>query len=230
MKPIKHIAILDDEKPAVDGLVAQLKKLLPGADIAGFMRPEVFVEHCRAVGPELVFLDMEMPNAMGLDVAKEVRSFVGNIVFATAYTEYSLQAFETAIGYLLKPITPSKLKGVLEKAAALVPLDDGVKKYVRLPSKGHFIEREERDIMLLKGQRNYTLVVLSSGEEILVAKTLKAFSEELSTAFLRIHKGAIVREGAICRVHWGVKPTVELENGLQVEASRTRLKELGLHA
>ena len=57
----------------------------------------------------MVFLDMEMPQAMGLDVAKRIQADVGNIVFVTAHSHYSLEAFETAVDYILKPISPKRL-------------------------------------------------------------------------------------------------------------------------
>ena len=103
-------------------------------------------------------------------------------------------------------------------------------KLVRIPIKGSFRGVQEREIMLLKGQRNYTEVVMTNGESYLVARTLKKFSESLSNRFWRVHKGTIVRSDAVQDIKWGSKPQLTLSNGLVVEAAKTRLNELGLQA
>ena len=96
MKTVRHIGVLDDEIIAVRGMVFQLEKLLPQAEVKGFTQYREFELWCVNNAPELVFLDMEMPHAMGLDVAKRIQPDVGNIVFVTAHSHYSLEAFETA--------------------------------------------------------------------------------------------------------------------------------------
>ena len=178
----------------------------------------------------MVFLDMEMPSAMGLDVAKRIQTFVGNIVFVTAHSHYSLEAYETAVDYILKPVVASRLKQALDKIAALKPLPVAQEKSIRIPIKGSFQMVKELDIILLIGQRNYTEVVMADGESYLVARTLKNFSDSLSDRFWRVHKGTIVRSDAVQNIKWGSRPQLTMNNGLVVEASKTRLDELGLQA
>ena len=73
------------------------------------MYAQPFVEWCKEESPALV-LDMEMPGALGLEVAKKIKVYVGNIVFVTAHSHYSLEAFETAVDYILKPVIKSRLQ------------------------------------------------------------------------------------------------------------------------
>ena len=167
---------------------------------------------------------------MGLDVAKRIQPFVGNIVFVTAHSHYSLEAYETAVDYILKPVVANRLRQALDKIADLKPMPVFQEKLVRIPIKGSFRGVQEREIMLLKGQRNYTEVVMTNGESYLVARTLKKFSESLSNRFWRVHKGTIVRSDAVQDIKWGSKPQLTLSNGLVVEAAKTRLNELGLQA
>ena len=230
MNQLKKVGVLDDEQLAIDGLVYQLKKELPGAIVHGSQYPKPFEEWCKNERPELVFLDMEMPSAMGLDVAKRIQPFVGNIVFVTAHSHYSLEAYETAVDYILKPVVASRLRQALDKISDLKPMPVFQEKLVRIPIKGSFRGVQEREIMLLKGQRNYTQVVMTNGESYLVARTLKKFSESLSNRFWRVHKGTIVRSDAVQNIKWGSKPQLTLSNGLVVEAAKTRLNELGLQA
>ena len=67
------IGVLDDERLAVEGLVFQLRKLVENAEVSGFMYAQPFVEWCKEEKPALVFLDMEMPGALGLEVAKKIK-------------------------------------------------------------------------------------------------------------------------------------------------------------
>ncbi|MDG1055565.1 MAG: response regulator, partial [Schleiferiaceae bacterium] len=90
MKTVRHIGVLDDEIIAVRGMVFQLEKLLPQVEVKGFTQFREFELWCENNAPELVFLDMEMPHAMGLEVAKRIQPDVGNIVFVTAHSHYSL--------------------------------------------------------------------------------------------------------------------------------------------
>jgi len=230
MNRLKKVGILDDEKIAVDGLVHQLRKLLPEVDVQGFVQPQPFLEWCERELPGLVFLDMELPGIMGLEIAKKVRHCVGNIVFVTAHSEYSLDAFETAVDYILKPVTASRLKQSLEKISALKPVPVFEDFTVKIPIKGAFHHVSERDIIMLRGQRNYTDVVMVNGESHLVARTLKSFSEGLSDRFWRVHKSVIVRSDAVKEIKWSSRPVIVLDGDVTVEASKSRLDELGISA
>lgn len=230
MNRLRKIGVLDDERIAVDGLVKLLEKLLPGVEVKGFQYHNQFLAWADVAAPELVFLDMEMPAASGLDIARKVKDKVGNIVFVTAHSEYSLDAFETAVDYILKPVAPSRVKKCLEKIGNLYPIPVHEERTVRLPIRGSFTNVPEKDIIMLRGQRNYTEVVLTNGEHHLVARTLKSFSEGLSERFWRVHKSVIVRSDAVVQVIPGSKPQLELVSGQTVEASKTRLNELGVEA
>jgi two-component system LytT family response regulator len=81
---------------------------------------------------------------------------------------------------------------------------------------------------MLAGQRNYTNVILENGEQHLVARTLKSFSEGLSSRFWRVHKGIIVRSDAVKSIQWGSRPKMVLVNDEIIDASKARLDELGL--
>ena len=226
MKTISHIGILDDEIIAVRGMVFLLEKLLPHAEVIGFTQHLDFEVWCQHNVPELVFLDMEMPHTMGLDVAKRIQSYVGNIVFVTAHSNYSLEAFETAVDYILKPITPKRLQQSLTKVESLIPLKARQDQKIKLLLKGTFHELRETDISFLRGQRNYTEVVLTNGEHHLIARTLKSFTDVLSDAFVRIHKSIVVQRALIASVQPGNPSYIVLTDGTQLDAAKARLNAL----
>ena len=125
------------------------KNCCHNAEVKGFTQYREFELWCENNAPELVFLDMEMPHAMGLDVAKRIQPDVGNIVFVTAHSHYSLEAFETAVDYILKPITPKRLEQALAKVESLVPVKVSQEQKIKLLLKGTFRELPEADIAFL---------------------------------------------------------------------------------
>ena len=206
-------------------MVFQLSKLLPQAAVEGFTQHKPFIQWCEEHRPEMVFLDMEMPGANGLEVAKSIKAMVGNIVFVTAHTEYSLEAFDTAVDYVLKPVSPKRLAQSLKKIAELKPVGTFEEVRIKIPIKGSFHSLPESKINILQGQRNYTELILNNGERHLVARTLKSFEEGLSHRFARIHKSVIVRRDAVKRIDWGSKILVHVMDGEVLEASKSRMKE-----
>lgn len=225
MKAIAAIGILDDERLAVDGMVFQLSRLIPEATVCGFTQPKEFLDFCETQSPDLVFLDMEMPNTTGLEVAAQIKASVGNIIFVTAHSEYSLAAFDTAVDYILKPVSPKRLEQSLEKVAGLRPVGQYKDQTIKIPIKGTFHEVPESKINSLRGQRNYTEVVLTNGEKHLVARTLKSFEGALSGRFRRIHKSIIIRKDAVKSISWGPKIIVDLIDGYSVEGSKNRMEK-----
>src|SRR6056300_1411411 len=207
-------------------MVFQLEKLLPNADVKGFTQYLEFELWCENNSPELVFLDVEMPQAMGLDLAKRIQADVGNIVFVTAHSHYSLEAFETAVGYILKPISPKRLQQALAKVEALVPVKVRQAQKIKLLLKGTFREFPETDIAYLRGQRNYTEVVLTNGEHHLMARTLKSFTDVLSDACVRIHKSIMVQRALISEVYTSGPNYIILQDGTKLDAAKARINAL----
>jgi len=100
------IFAIDDEKAALYFAEKDLKQLFPDAIIKTFLDYELFLEEVKKELPEIVFMDIEMPGISGIDLAKEVNKINPrtNIIFATAYKKYALDALEVyASGFLIKP-------------------------------------------------------------------------------------------------------------------------------
>ena len=102
------VIVVDDERIALTGAIAVLEEALPGAAIIGFTRPSDALAYARAHPVAIAFLDIEMRHTSGLDLCRELLEACPhvNVVFLTAYREYSFDAWETgACGFLLKPVT-----------------------------------------------------------------------------------------------------------------------------
>ena len=112
------IVVVDDERIALAGAIAVLETALPQAAITGFDRPTDALAFAQAHPIAIAFLDIEMRHTSGFDLCRKLLKVYPqtNIVFLTAYREYSFDAWETgACGFMLKPITTDRLLAQLDR-------------------------------------------------------------------------------------------------------------------
>lgn len=112
-----NVILVDDRKIILTGGLPVLEEVLPNATITGFTRPSEAVEYARANRVALAFLDIEMGKTSGFDLCRTLLDIYPrtNVVYLTAYSEYSLDAWSTgASGFMLKPITPEGVRAQLK--------------------------------------------------------------------------------------------------------------------
>jgi two-component system, LytTR family, response regulator len=122
MSDTVKVLVVDDEIHARRGLRAMLAAE-PGIEVVGECKDaEEAVAAIRQFAPDLVFLDIEMPDRSGLDVVAEIGpEQMPAVVFVTAFDSYAVQAFEVAaVDYVLKPFTDERLASALERARGVV--------------------------------------------------------------------------------------------------------------
>lgn len=110
---LMRIIAVDDEKAALEILLDCIKNVEDKADIKGFLLPETAVDYAEKNVCDIAFVDVEMPQMNGMDLAHKLKKInpCMNIIFVTAYKDYSMSAFELhASGYVLKPVTESAIK------------------------------------------------------------------------------------------------------------------------
>jgi two-component system LytT family response regulator len=212
--PIRAL-IVDDEPLARTG-VQQLIDPLDDVTIVGEATDgDEAVREIAAQEPDLVFLDVQMPEMSGLEVVREVGvEDMPLTIFVTAYDQYALEAFEAhALDYLLKPIEEDRFDEAMERAreqlrrAEADTLNqqlqgllreyadeegrDGIERFtVRSRDRIYFVDVE--DVQWIESEGDY--VALHDGEDAhLVRKTMKKLEEQLaSDQFLRVHRSYIV--------------------------------------
>ena len=112
-----RIIAVDDEKIALDALSNAIKAIVTEDEVISFRYPEDALEYVKENFCDIAFLDVEMASMSGVELAEELKKYNSevNIVFCTGYGNYRDKAFELhASGYLMKPITPEKVKSELE--------------------------------------------------------------------------------------------------------------------
>jgi two-component system, LytTR family, response regulator len=176
--------------------------------------------------PDVIFLDVQMPEVDGFDVAASLPDDAPALVFVTAFDQYALRAFEAeAIDYLLKPVEPERLARTVQRLrepargagrphavtpAHLLIADRGTTHVVRCA-----------DIEWLEAADNYVNVHLP-GRNLLMRRTLAALLDELGPGFVRTHRGAAVALAAVSAVQPRGKgdATVMLRSGAEAPCSR----------
>ncbi len=112
-----NVIMVDDRQIVLSGGLPILEEVLPGAAITGFTRPSEAVEYARSHRVALAFLDIELGKTSGLDLCRTLLEINPrtNVVFLTAYVEYSFRAWGTgASGFMLKPITADSVREQLK--------------------------------------------------------------------------------------------------------------------
>lgn len=207
-----RILIVDDEKPARDRL-RQLVDDLGGHDVVGEAgNGEEALSLATELGPDVVLLDIRMPGMDGIETAHHLNAMsdAPAVVFATAYDEYAIDAFDArAIGYVLKPVRRERLERALEHArrltgSALSELsgDPGMasrRSHVCARVKGELRLIPIDQIRCFVADQKYTNVHHQRGQN-LIDDSLKSLEEEFAEDFVRIHRGALVRVSEIDRL------------------------------
>ena len=113
-----NIIMVDDESIILAGGLPVLESVFPEANISGFTRPSEAIHYARNNRVALAFLDIEMGKHNGLEVCRELQQIhpQTNVIFLTAYMDYSLDAWKTgASGFIIKPITAAEVREQLTR-------------------------------------------------------------------------------------------------------------------
>jgi len=241
MKPIKAI-IVDDERMARQNLHRLVEVHCPEVEVVALCEDAQDAKKTiLARSPQLVFLDIKMPDESGLELLKSLpdREFI--VIFVTAHAQHALEAFDqAAVDYLLKPIHSSRLKKAVKRVVDLLAhkADLGnVGKGLSTPAVSHSkiplptlegIELFDLDqIVRFQANGSYSMVYLSSGDKFLVSRNLKKI--ELLTGkgnFIRVHHAHLVNLLFIKKYSRQDGGFLVLKDGSEVEVSRRKKSEL----
>jgi two-component system, LytTR family, response regulator len=225
--------IIDDEQHAIDLLRKVLELFENHIEIVGSANglPEG-LQKIQSLQPELVFLDIEMPNYSGLqikDFIPDQRDF--EIIYVTAHSEYAIEAIRvSAFDYLLKPIDIDNLKTCLnrlypkiESRRASFSLEKEVEPIEKLAINTHqgthYIELA--DIYYIEASAMYSIIHLEK-EQIIVSKPLKDFSNLEEKHFFRSHRSFLINTKKVVKFTSKEGTEAQLTNGNFVPVSLSR--------
>ncbi|MBV9734088.1 MAG: response regulator, partial [Verrucomicrobia bacterium] len=190
--------IIDDERLAR----AEVRRLLDDFDwvkvVGEAENAEQALALIQAQQPDLLFLDIQMPDKTGFELIEEIRGEMPRIIFTTAYDEFALRAFEVnALDYLMKPITPDRFAAALSRVREepvapedQSPLRSSDQVFVRDGERCWFIPVSK--IRLLESEGNYTRVRFEN-QSPLIYRSLSTLEQRLpADDFFRINRQQVV--------------------------------------
>ncbi|WP_339839804.1 LytTR family DNA-binding domain-containing protein [uncultured Flavobacterium sp.] len=187
--------------------------------------------------PELVFLDIQMPNKNGFELIKSLKTINFEVIFTTAHSEFGIDAVKaSALDYILKPIGYIDLLEAVKKYDSkqnkasqqdrlmllIENIDFGSSEYhkIALQTETGFEFVKVNSILYCEAESNYTKVVFLEGKKITLSKTLKIVEELLPTnIFKRIHRSYLVNINYVNRFNKTNDYYVELTNGESLPVS-----------
>ena len=197
--------VVDDEPLAVKMLENFIARTPFLELVASFTDPVLALSEMRTQAPDLVFLDIQMPDLSGMELSRMVPAGT-RIIFTTAFKQYAFESYEvSALDFLLKPIRYQKFLEAAEKAREWFTLKEAATAAPAVPASeaktstffkvdGALRKVEFDDILFVEGMKDYVMVFLASQKQPLVTHvTMKGMEEMLPAGqFMRIHRSFIV--------------------------------------
>ncbi|TNF47660.1 MAG: response regulator transcription factor [Bacteroidetes bacterium] len=233
---MKKALVIDDENRTRELIVKMINSF--GLDIEaiqGGNNVSSGIESIEVNDPDIVFLDIQMPDGTGFDLLKGLKEKNFELIFITAHEEFAIKAIKfSALDYILKPIDQTELKAAVEKAIKAVDdkkeeiqfealqnnINPSMKRRLVLKTQESVHVVELDNIIRCEADRNYTSFFLTGGKKILVSKTLKEYETLLSGHnFLRVQQSHLINLDYVDRYDKGNGGSVVMKDGSEVPLS-----------
>ena len=231
--------IVDDELGSRESLSKMIEKNCKNIQIVG--KADSMLSAFEVITnnePDLVFLDIEMPNGNAFDLLEKFKEIHFNIIFVTAYDHYAIKAIKfSAIDYILKPIHPEELikavgrfeaqfenKKSLDKKFKMllsnVRPENKLKK-VGIPDGDGLVFINLSEIIRCDSDGNYTYFLLTNGKKIIASRTLGEYEQMFNEDnFFRVHRSHLINLEHVKKYIKGEGGYVVMTDNSQVEVSR----------
>ncbi|PWH81214.1 LytR/AlgR family response regulator transcription factor [Brumimicrobium oceani] len=237
MQNTYNAILVDDEQSARNILSNLILNFCPQINIVDKCEDvEQAVESIKKHKPDLVFLDIEMPNYSGYEITLFFDQIDFEIIFVTAYDHYAIKAFQVAaVDYLLKPIDIGKLKTAIDKfitkqkhfsasvnyEVLVESLKENKLNKIIIPFQGDQKVVRLNEIIAIEACESYSFIHLMDGNKYIVSKNLKHFETlfDENPVFFRTHKSWIVNTSFL-KFYSKSNLSLELENKLVAKLSK----------
>ena len=208
--------IIDDEANNIENLQIIIQKYITDVEVVATAQSvDAGLPLIDLHNPDLLLLDIQMPEKSGFDLLRAVKQVNFEVVFITAYDKYGIQAIKfSALDYLLKPISINEFKDAIAKAKQKIATKnqnlniENLLQYIKagnketpkiaLPTTKEIMYVKVTDLVRCEATNNYTTFYLQNNEQVLVCKTLKEFAELLKPHnFIRTHQSHLVNINSV---------------------------------
>ena len=236
---MKKVLIIDDEKRIrdfvkrmIDSFELDVQVYTDGESV------DTGIESIKRIQPDIVFLDIQMPDGTGFDLLNQIGEKRFELIFITAFQEYAIMAIKfSALDYILKPIDAEELKTTLLNALDTI---DYKKEDTQFDALTHNLNTNQKRKLVLKTQesvhvvdlneiirceadKNYTFFYLNNGKKILVSRTLKDFEMLLGNhGFFRAQQSHLINLEYIDRYDKQEGGSVIMKDGASVPLSSAK--------
>jgi two-component system LytT family response regulator len=242
MNPIKTL-IVDDEQHGRNTLSRFLAKYCPDIEVIGTASSVDEAElQIRQHSPQLVFLDISMPEEDGFGLYSRLPGHSFYTIFVTAFEEYALRAIRHhALDYILKPVNINELVGAVDHARKTIAVNPSrnieevrqmlhrkpLAEKIALPLPDGFIYKDPKDIIRCEAVANYTSFHFSKGPSLLVCRNLGGYEDILEPyGFARVHHHHLVNIAHIEKYQRGRGGMLIMSDGAEVLVSQRKKEEL----
>jgi two-component system, LytTR family, response regulator AlgR len=213
MTDFLRVLLVDDEAPArtrLRNLLDDIAEQVPTQVVAEAGDGVDALQKIDGIEVDVALIDIRMPRMDGLELARHLAGLARPpaVIFATAYDQYAVKAFElSAIDYLLKPVKAARLAEALLKAArtpataaALVrtveTIEPGGRKQLRCVERGKVLLVPVAEVLYLKAEQKY-VTARTREREFLLEESLAQLESEFERRFMRIHRNCLVARDAV---------------------------------
>jgi two-component system LytT family response regulator len=236
--------IIDDEADGRDALKSAIEKYCPEVDIKCICEtPEEGILAIKNIKPDLVFLDIQMPQMSGFDVLQKVSPVTFEVIFVSAHDQYAIKAIKfSALDYLLKPVDVDDLMHALKKVKERLHNKSNVHQYQSVLNNIHYRSEKIKklavpslegidlfdtdDIIYCKAEGSYTTLFLKNRQSKLISRNLKDFENLLvESGFCRVHNSSLINVKHVQRYVKGEGGYVILTEDHHVDISRRKKDE-----
>lgn len=237
--------IIDDEPDARENLSYMINAYSKNVNVAALAEGvETGFNMIQKHQPDIVFLDIKMPDGSGFDLLNKFDHINFKVIFITAYEQYAIKAFKfSALDYLLKPVDPDDLIAAIDQATNSLEHENmalkmeaflentrsnmGKEKKLILRTAESIYVKSTADIISFQSDGSYTQINLPEGKKIIVSKALKEFDELLNGhGFLRTHKSHLINIDHIDRFHKGDGGYIVMKDGSTIPVSQRKRENL----
>jgi two-component system LytT family response regulator len=233
--------IVDDEPNAVDFINSVIGEYCPGLEVVGMAyNMTEGINRINELNPDLVFLDVEMPNGTGFDLLAHFPEKKFDVVFITAFNHYAIKAIKfSAVDYILKPLNINEFieavnKVIQKRSEAPLQMNENfrvlmenlkspVPSRLAIPTADGMEYLNPKEIIRIEADRSYSWFFLTGNRKMLVSKNLKEFQDLLGDRyFFRSHNSHLINLKYVKRFVRKEGGYIEMQDGEQIPISRNR--------